>query len=217
MNFGHIANNDNLFRHTVYPISFGGKKHNAFSHAKFLHLVQVDDLIETSVTWERYVPTERYVHEYGCRLAVKQNADKRLKGTYKEENRRIYCGAYQLRARAVRALGNADPKISSADVIHVIENDEISHSALKIFLRSREFIEGTKTAILVHLWNTCTVPLLHICDCDRHLTQHPSADLEAAPAGAYCDNRHRLSRLWFLTRFHIYNWLWQRFYRNRDY
>src|SRR5216684_3400681 len=101
-----IPERDNLFRHSVYPPSFRGKR---FARGKLLTLYDGEGhSLLASLAWERYIPTARHVHAYGCRLAAKRNESQRAKGAYRERSRQIYCGVYQLKANAVRALADTD-------------------------------------------------------------------------------------------------------------
>src|SRR5258708_9153158 len=125
------------------------------------------------MAWERFGPTSDYIHRYGCRLASGQNDRDRVQGRFKDDSRKIYCGACQMRGKAIRALAVTEGlnEIVSADVIHHIENGEISHTDLKIVVRENSGydVEGTKTAILERLWNACHGPLTHVCLCDADL------------------------------------------------
>jgi hypothetical protein len=196
-----VGDGDNLFRHSIYPVSFKGK---SFAPEKLLRLVtEPDGSILTSVAWERYAPTAKYVHEYGCRTALRRNEKKRAGGKFKEKDRSVYCGAYHLKARTIRALVAAEnlDEISSADIIHNIEEGEIAHADLRVVLKPGSDIEGTKTAIIDRLWNAGSGPLFHRCDCDRDIAQHPNHSLSTPPGGAYLDSRTSISRIWYLIRF----------------
>lgn len=163
----------------------------------------------TSVAWERYVPTVKHIHCYGCRIALLRNQPKQEKG---HKTRSVYCGAYQLKADAVRALASAEQldEILSAEVVHKIESGEIAHTELIIFLKPDVFnIEGTKTAIIDRLWNVCSGPLSHKCDYDLDIAPHPSLSLSTPPAGAYSDTRSYLCRLWYIIRFQVHFWFWR--------
>jgi hypothetical protein len=213
MRWWRIPDGDSLFRHSIFPVSFKGRR---FSWEKCLTLYdEPDGSILASLTWERYVPTTELVHGYGCRLAFRRNEKKRAEGRFKEKDRQVYCGAYQLKGNAIRGLAviNGLDQVLSADVIHRIEEGEIAHTDLKIVLRAGGGVEGTKTAILDRLWNTCSGPLKHICDCDTDIDTHPSLGLPTAPAGPYYDSRSYLLRLWYIVRFRICNWLWVHFQR----
>ena len=215
MGQSRIADRDNYFRHSVYPVSFRGK---SFASKNLMALRDLaDGSLLTSLTWQQYVPTTSYIHSYGCRMASRRNDKKRADGAYKEKNRQVYCGAYQLTGRAVRALATVENlhEISSADIIHHIEEGEIAHTDLRIVLKAGQFdIEGTKTAIVDRLWNTCTGPLRHICDCDTEIEPHPNSRLETPPAGQYFDTRSYLRRLWFFIRFQVCSWWWRKFCQN---
>jgi hypothetical protein len=203
-----IADGDTLFRHSIHPVSFKGR---VFVWEKCLHLVDRPDGFLGSLAWERYLPTSELIHEYGCRLALRRNQKKRAEGRYKDKDRQIYCGAYQLRRRAIRNLGSADglDEILYADAVHRIEEGEIAHTDLLIVLRPVENLhpEGTKTAILDRLWNASSGPLRHTCDYDQDIPEHPKLRLATAPAGPYSDTRSNLFRLWCFLRYHICKWV----------
>jgi hypothetical protein len=215
MRCGRIPDGDNLFRFCTHPISFKGK---TFEYGKAIWLSEYPDRsLLTSLSWERFAPTAKLLHACGCRLALGINEKAKAKNKYKDKNKSIYCGAYQLRASAVRALPNAIGDVEFADVFHQIENGEIAHAALKIVLVPRHGldIENTKTAIVDRLWNACGGPLRHVCECDREIHQHPSASLITAPGGAYVDTRSHISRFWSFIRYQVLNWLWQRSLRKK--
>lgn len=214
MKFGLIPDGDSLFRHSIKPLSFRGSR---FVGSKFVKLYdEADGSLLASLAWERYMPTARHIHEYGCRLAFGINERKRVRGELSEKSRHVYCGAYQITGGAVRALAttpNLD-EISSADIIHHIEDGEIAHTDLRIFIKPGTVnIEDTKTAIVDRLWNSCSGPLKHICDCDLDISPHPSLSLTTPPAGAYADTRRYFSRLWCILRFQIHLWVWRSFFR----
>jgi hypothetical protein len=218
MRWGRIAGGDNLFRHCIHPLSFKGPR---FASDKLIKIYdESDGSLLASLVWERFVPTPTLLHGYGCRLALGMNDRARSEGTYRERNRRIYCGAYQLRADAVRALTVTEGlnEIVSADVVHHIEEGEIAHADLRIVLRlGDDFdIESTKTAIVDRLWNACRGPLKHVCDHDKETNPHPSSMLSAAPGGAYSDTRSHPLRFWFIVRYRICNWLWRTFFKNTN-
>lgn len=215
MRCGRIPDGDSLFRQSIHPISFKGR---AFAWEKCLKLYEEPDgSVLASLTWERYVPTTELVHDYGCRRAFSINEKKRTHGKLKDKDRHVYCGAYQLKGRAIRALATAEAlnEILSADVIHHVEEGEIAHADLRIVLKPGAGldVEGTKTAILDRLWNVCSGPLRHICDYDKDIAVHPSSGLITAPAGPYSDTRSGFLRLWYIVRFRICIWLWQNFWR----
>jgi hypothetical protein len=211
MKCGHIPDGDNLFRQSVFPVSFKGK--DIFEWAKCLNIRSDEDgSLSASLTWERYVPTIQFVHGYGCRLALRRNEKKQAGGKFKEKDRHIYCGSYQLKAKAVRELEATEglAEVLSADVVHEVEEGEIAHANMRIVLKPGVGlnVEGTKTAIVDRLWNTCSGPLRHTCDCDKEIGGHPSSKLETPPAGAYFDDRSYPFRLWHIIRFFICRWLW---------
>jgi hypothetical protein len=213
MRWSKVPDHDSLFRHTIHPIAF---KRKSFQWQKALKLYVADDgSLLASVVWERYVPTTEYIHAYGCRLALGINQSDRQRGKFKDSERKIYCGAYELKANKIRELSATEelPEVFSADVVHHIENGEIAHTDLRIVLRPNyeSDLEGTKTAILDRLWNTCYGPLPHICDSDLESNPHPSSVLTVAPAGPYTDPRTRVARFWCTLRFRFYTWLWRNF------
>jgi hypothetical protein len=212
---GHISDGDNLFRHAIYPIPFKGNRYAPEKWLKFYD--QADGAIHGSLAWERYVPTAKHVHGYGCRVASRMNEKMQAAGVSKNKTRRVYCGAYQLKGKAVRVLAGTEglEEILSVDVVHHIEEGEVAHTNLRIVLKAGDHsIEGTKTAIIDRLWNVCTGPLVHVCDCDRDVTPHPSLSLISAPAGVYVDTRSSFMRQLCLIRFYIYSWLLRIFYHN---
>ncbi len=211
---GRIPDGDSLFRHAIYPLFLSKKM---FASEKFIHFSKQDDgSFLTSLAWQRYVPTINHIHGYGCRVALGINDRRRATGKFTEKNRHIYCGAYCLGANAVRALVSTDnlDEISSAEVIHHIEADEIAHTDLRILLKPGvSDIEGTKTAIIDRLWNVFSGPLTHICDCDLNIASHPSHSLPTPPTGVYTDTRSNLYWLWSLIRFKACYWYWRSFER----
>jgi hypothetical protein len=211
MSLGRVSDGDSLFRHCIHPLSFN-KKATIFAFERMWYLpLGPDGAFHGSLAWERYVPTTEYVHGYGCRLASGINDRKLATGNYKGKDRHYYCGAYQLSGRAIREL-TAMPglgEIASSDVVHLIEEaGEIAHADLRIFLKPGANVEGTKTAILDRLWNSCSGPLRHICACDMDIVGHKSSDLNLAPLGDY-HVRPWWFRNWFVVRYHVCNWIWQ--------
>lgn len=207
---GRIGDADSLFRHCIHPTAFKGNKKKRFASGLLIHWKPVDDGsgLEGSVVWQRYVPTAQQLHRSGCRHAFGR--------TQNEKMRLTYCGAYELKAHAIRALVSAEnlDEIVGADAVHKIEEGEIAHTALKIFLRPGvPNIHATMTAISDRLWNSCSGPLTHKCDSDLDLNPHPSENLETPPRGPYSDARSRLCRLGYLIRFHIHYWLWRLFWQ----
>jgi hypothetical protein len=201
MRCGRISDGEKLFRHSVRPNGF---KRDAFSPLGLLKLFdQQDGSVLGSVTWEHFFPTTDYVHGYGCRLAAKGNRRLELDSKFNAKSRRVYCGAYQLTARAVRALASIQEleEIESADVSHHPEDGEIAHTDLRIrFKRIPADIEGTKTAIIDRLWAASYGPLRNICAYDLDLNPHPNLSLIDGPSGPYIDKRHPFLRLWRVLR-----------------
>jgi hypothetical protein len=212
-----IPDDDYLFRHSVHPTSFRGQR---FASEKWLKIYdEPDGSLLASLAWERFVPTNRLVHSYGCRLALGMNTRDLANGR-KTASKKVYCGAYVVRADAVRALVALPGlnEILSAEVVHHIEQGEIAHADLRIVLRPEGGFsnESTKTAIIDRLWNACYGPMRHVCDCDKAVTPHPSLMLQTAPRGLYSDDRSHIVRLWSLVRYWVCKWRWQRSLRNRS-
>lgn len=206
-----------MFRHCVFPIAFRGNP-KTFAREKFIHLEPVNGILMTSVAWEKCVPTKQLVHQYGCRLARGMNEKKLLQGKYKEKDRHVYCGAYQLLARDIRALPRSDglEEIASADVIHAIENGEIAHANVAIILKDQNHpgVEGTKTAIVDRLWRACTGPMQHVCEDDEDIPHHPTSELIDGPSGKYKDGRSSLVRFCCNVRFRVLDWVWQTWFKS---
>ena len=178
----------------------------AFASDKFWRLFdESDGSLLGSLAWERYAPTLQHVHEHGCRTALKRNEKKRNEGTFKEKNRQVYCGAYQIRAKVIRNLpADKLAGVQSADVVHHIEEGEIAHTDLRIVPAQGPApfdIETTKTVVVDRLWRACTGPITHICAEDRDLLAHPNTNLPTPPAGEYVDKRWWISRIWYQWRF----------------
>ncbi len=208
MKLGRVSDGDSLFRHCVFPIAFNNK---GVVQEKMWNLTPMEDgALHGSLAWERYAPTVDYVHGYGCRLAFGRNEKKRKTGKFKEKERQHYCGAYQLRGHAVRALAITPEldEIASADIIHQIEAGEIAHADLRIFLKPGIDLEGTKTAIVDRLWHACSGPQRHICDCDKDIPAHQSSNLQTAPVGEYSDARPWPFRFLRIIIFRVFRWLW---------
>jgi hypothetical protein len=199
MKRSRIPDTDGLFRHWVHPTQFKGKNGSRFAPEKIVRLYDEDaHTLLASLAWQRYLPTTRHVHSYGCRLA---------------SGGRIYCGAYGLYAGSVRDLVTT-VGLDSADVIHHPENDEIAHTDLRISLRIGDTDEeGTKTAILDRLWQACSGPLRFICEDDRDVNPHPSTLLTVAPQGEYSDTRSLGYRVFGLFQFWIHCLLWRSLHR----
>jgi hypothetical protein len=216
MKSGPIGEHDSLFRHVVFPLAFRG---GAFQWDKGMKLWdQPDGTVLASLAWERFVPTIAEIHGYGCRLAFQMTEKERKKDRYREKDRRIYCGAYQFKASRIRALARSDglDDVLSADVTHHIEEGEIAHTDLRFTVSEepRFDIEGTKTAILVRLWQACSGPLIHKCSYDDDILDHPGSALPTPPSGPYKDMRSSFQRIWYLLRFKLIYRLWTAGYIN---
>ena len=210
--WAHIGDDDYVYRPSVFPLSFPKKQ---FDRSKLFNLVYAaPDVLRGSLVWERFAPTAVYIHKYGCRLASKMNKRKfEEKGSLPAKDRRIYCGAYGMKVRSVRALvGLAElSEVIGADVTHLFEDGEIAHAELKIVLMAGEAdLEGTKTAILDRLWNASCGPLQHVCDADTDIDKHPSNLLTVGGAGKYEHNAGPLHQFWRMVKYHLSSWLWHR-------
>ena len=202
-----IRDVDGLFRYCLFPTSFSRRR---FVEAKFLKLYdQEDGSLLASVAWERYVPSLKLVHEYGCRISSRINERLRAASKFNSKTRNVYCGAYRLVANRIRALGDTEglDEVLSADVVHHPEDGEIAHTDLRIVLETGEYDrEATKTAIVDRLWNECTGPIKHACECDLDVQEHPSIELPVPPRGTYLDQRSLINRFWQIAQFHICQW-----------
>jgi hypothetical protein len=216
MKVRRIPDGDSLFRHAIFPASFGSTsslERTRFAYQKLMYFKydKSERSLLTSLAWERYVPTIRHIHGQGCRTAFRRNQAMQERRKFKEENRSIYCGAYQLTAKAVRELASTQnlSEISSVEVAHHIEEGEIAHTDLKIVVSPNgPSIDSTKTAIIDRLWAVCYGPLRHSCDCDRERNPHPSSKLETPYGRPYRDPRSRPSRWWCVLRFRVLHWRW---------
>ncbi|SRR5258708_34279319 len=212
MRVRRIPDSDSLFRHSLFPVSFRSTNNlnkTRFAYEKLMRVEEdkSDGSLHTSLAWERYVPTSKYVHGYGCRTASRRNQQTQKEGKFKQANRTIYCGAYHLTAKAVRELTSTrnPSEISSVEVTHQVAAGEIAHTDVKIVVSPNgPDLEGTKTAIIDRLWNACSGPLRHSCNCDRNVNLHPSGKLNTSPAGDYHDGRSRLCRMWYIIRFRLW-------------
>ena len=191
-----IPDEDSIYRQCIFPVSHKGKK---FDYGKSFRLSEEGNLLITSVSWERYVPTVGHVHEYGCRLAEKRNISSSQNKTLQ-----VYCGSYEISANAIRTINTEHglPELSDADVIHAIEDGEIAHANMTFTLLP-DIIdkEGTKTAIVDRLWHSVRGPLRHECKGETK-EERKFEDLPDSPSGLYIDKRTKLSRLWFVIRFY---------------
>lgn len=213
---GRIRDGDYLYRPLIFPLSFS--RAETFIPSKLFHLAGDPEsgAILGSLVWERFAPTPEYIHAYGCRLAEKMNKKQKTKGKDRQKDRRVYCGAYGLRARSVRSLAGAEGlgEVVSADVTHLVEDGEIAHAELRIMLDAGTVnVEGTKTAILDRLVNASVGPLRHVCECDSDLAEHPSENLSIGQSGEYVNRRSYVNRLWRIVRFHLCVWFLRASYR----
>jgi hypothetical protein len=169
--------------------------------------------VVASVAWRQYVPTEIFVHRYGCRLATKINRRKMEAGRFKEKDRHIYCGAYEMTAAAVRRIAATEgfSELASVEVNHLIEDGEIAHTELKFIFSSDTIVtEDLKTIIVDRLWNACAGPLTFVCEDDAGMADHPSTTLEIAPSGMCVDARPELVRFLDIVKFYLLVWIMRR-------
>jgi hypothetical protein len=201
-----ISGGDNLFRSVHHPVSF---RRSVFITEKFWKFDAGQDHLETSIVWERFAPSRRYIHAYGCRQSAERN--KRSQKASKSL-RHVYCGAYQFKADHVYGLAKVPklPEVSGASVCHVIETGEIAHANLRIELKNVHGgkIEELKTAIIDHLWRKNRGPLPHKCAVDHDLKPHPSSSMHDPPSGRYIDDRALPLRAWYMIRFWTLRSLW---------
>jgi hypothetical protein len=182
---------EKIFRSAVFPVAF---KRKQLSTKGFLKLYRSDEspfILEMSVAWQRFVPTVDMVHHFGCRLAAAQNKN-RISAEQKAD--RIYCGSYGLTAGDVRGLVGMQglAAVSSASVLHKIEDGEIAHANCTIKVDTggdEDAVETVKTAIVDRLWSLCQGPSRYVCSHDTAVDPHPSVLLQEAPLGPYRDPR----------------------------
>lgn len=201
-----VPDQDNLFRHAVHPVTFKSKR---FASEKLIQLVpQEDGSLLGSLAWERFLPRTDDVHEYGCRLAFRRNALPTAR------TQSVYCGAYHFKARAIRALSSEENlgEVSSVHIEHKVEHGEIAHVDLRFVIKGEYDlnIEGSKTAIIDRLWNICSGPMQHVCECDANIDPHPSSLLMIPPRGSYRDDRSTFRRWYCRIMFHAYSWWYRR-------
>jgi hypothetical protein len=210
LNFCAIPDSNSLFRGVHHSIAFvkGGKIFDK-SRCFALRPNKSDPRkLETSLVWERYAPTIECVHAYGCRLSSTRNLDRA------PNKKDTYCGAYHIKAYRIRDLARIPqvPEIVEADVIHLIETDELAHANLEIRLQDgleADVIDIVKTAIVAHLWASSRGPLPHTCPADAGDASHPSERLENPPSGKYFDDRSYAARHWFALRAWVLGRLWR--------
>jgi hypothetical protein len=201
---------DNLFRAVRYPVAFKSKGKSIFRSDKFIKLIKDPNnprFVESSLAWERYVPIPHYVHAYGCRLARTYNAKNAGRTPH------VYCGSYTISADDIRNLSRTEglPEVASADVLHQIEDDEISHASLQVRLADsvdKNKIDGVLTVIVDRLWANGRGPLKHVCRDNADLDPHPSDRLNTGPKGLYIDNRSPVKRIGHLLRFWFLYSIW---------
>jgi hypothetical protein len=204
LRYRSIPNGDLLFRHAIFPNCYS-KQRFVPEKVMYLKLKEgTENVLVGSLAWQKYVPTEKDVHDHGCRVARTMNRQFRAKGTPPSNTRFLYCGAYQMEARAIRALRNIDqlPEVLSSHVVHHIEEGEVAHTDLVVVLKQNQVthLSGTKTAISVSLWNFSSGPLIHTCECDRDVAPHPNNKMSSAPGGGCVDVRSRWLRYWHVLR-----------------
>jgi hypothetical protein len=196
----------------VHPIVFKGRK--TFASGKMFKLYDDENApnnVVSSVVWQKYVPTQKHVHGYGCRLVSKINDKRQGEGKLTIKNRHIYCGAYHLitgLVRGIATIDDGDNPVKSAVVTHRVEDGEIAHTEIRFILKPEiSNIEAAKTEIIDRLWYACCGPLPFICDYDHDIAGHPSENLDPGPLGGYVDTRSRWSRIGDLVIFHVCQWV----------
>jgi hypothetical protein len=181
-----IPGGDELYRHAVHP-AFLSKKQ--FAIGKFWNFGDTSGtVIEASLIWRRFAPVWQYVHSSGCDLAAARNARQNAKGSLTPKNRSAYCGAYGLKAKAIRNLSRIEgyPEVVGAQVVHKVEDTDIAHAALLFRIDANTTnVEDVKTAIFDRLWRSTRGPAKHVCECDTDIQPHPSEKLDLAPGGNY--------------------------------
>jgi len=201
---GTISDRAILFRQVIHPVAFRKK---AFAADKcFLLEERPDGTVEGSLAWDRYLPTETSVRHHGCRLAQSQYqrlVARRGLAKLKPKDRRIYCGAYALVAQDIRAITQLLPvEVAAVSVVHQPEDDQIAHVGLHITLNPNPLDrEDTKTAVLACLLRACAGPLRHICENDKDVNPHPSAQLSGGHRGDFIDERPKTQKAWAILIF----------------
>lgn len=183
---GEIVNdNQVIFRSIHHPFGFGqGGK--VFSSKKSWNLKRLDDAFVSSVVWRRYAPSSAIAHAYGCRMSRNRN----LKGLRQPD---VYCGFYALKVGDLRRVSRGEG-ILRLDVEHKIENGEIAHAHVMVFVEDHLGdldLEEVKTYAVDRLSRLMSGPDLFICEADRHLSPHPTQFMkgESGGKGPYVDDR----------------------------
>jgi hypothetical protein len=192
-----VRDGENVFRSAVFPVAFKKKRLSPKGFLKLWSSNENPCILEMSVVWRRFAPTDAMVHDFGCRLAASQNKGRVAAG---QKADRVYCGAYQLNTKGIGALVNQPglSEVTSATVVHEIEDGEVAHANCKILVDTggdEAAIEVVKTAIIDRLWHACLGPARHVCLTDIALDPHPSQLLEDAPFGIYRDLRTAPKRM----------------------
>jgi hypothetical protein len=191
-----IDDNQVIFRSVHHPVGFirGGK---GFSNKKSWNLKRLNDAFISSVIWRRYAPSSAMAHAYGCDKSRNRN----LNG-----QRDVYCGFYALKAGDLRRISGREG-VLRFDVEHKIENGEIAHSHVMIFVEDNldgDDLEEAKTYAVDRLWRSMSGPVLYICDGDRELSPHPAQSMrtEVGEKGPYVDDR--------CGKECVIDWIWYR-------
>jgi hypothetical protein len=208
-----VPDADSIYRHAIYPAAYKTGKQPLtsarFDLRSFLHLKpQPDGTLETSFVWERYAPTEKELHAYGCRLAHGRNAKLISPASLKYRN--MYCGAYQCTAREIRAIPANNPMyLEKIEIRRRIESGEIAHTEFKVFLKGNYSAETLATVLFDRIWHCLQGPLRHCCNCDVDVKEQNLADkLDVPPKGRYSDKRSWLRRAWHILRFRFEHSAW---------
>jgi hypothetical protein len=192
-----VPDGEQVWRSAVFPIAFKKKKLSQRALFKLYSAEASPFLVEMSLVREKYAPSLEMMHGFGCRLAAAQNRNRVADGKAAD---RIYCGAYQLRCEDIRRLSEEPqlPEVRNAQVLHIVENDELAHANMQIEVDTggdEEAIEPVKTLIVDRLWSKSSGPAKHICASDTQVQDHPSEALEDGPNGPYAQRSNAWVRV----------------------
>lgn len=120
-----IDSNQVIFRSIHHPFGFSSNG-KVFSNKKSWNLKRLDDTFVSSVSWRRYAPSSAMAHDHGCRVSRNRN----LKGLHQPD---VYCGFYAIKVGDLRGVSRGEG-ILRLDVEHKIENGEIAHAHVMVFV-----------------------------------------------------------------------------------
>ena len=186
---------DTVYRSAIHSVAFKSKG-KRFDPTRFMALRAAPgnpNTLETSVVCERLAPTARAVHDFGLRLAKRRNESK------SQQSKAIYCGSYQIGVGEIRALVRLQgyPEITGADVVHAIEDNEVSHCNLSIALTvpgDEDEAQGVRTAIVSQLWKVSKGPLRYEPPELLNDKNRPLETIVVPPGGEIEDRRSPLLR-----------------------